>query len=196
MAIAEGLSKSPAARLVAERAVMVLVLGLSSAWVMAQDTPDAFSEARAFLDQIAGEWAGSTAAVLGPGQEPVRRESTARARMVGNWLVAEGTITDSEGRAMTSILTIGYDAVDDAFVATYIDQMQRHMWRLKGSLDEAGATLTLDTEGPLMGDPTRLAPFRVVIQSHEPGRKMMRSMVLAPDGEWFEFSRAEHSRIE
>jgi hypothetical protein len=183
------------ASLISRAMVVALALG-SSAGAFAQDIGDPFLEARAFLEQMAGEWAGSTAAVLGPGQDPVRRESTEHARMVGNWLVAEGTITDSEGRAMTSILTIGYDAVEEAFVATYIDQMQRHMWRFTGSLDEGGVTLTLDTEGPLMGDPTRLAPFRVVIESHEPGRKMMRSMVLGPDGEWFEFSRAEHTRIK
>jgi len=45
-----------------------------------------------------------------------------------------------------------------------------------------------------MGDPAQLARFRVIIESTEADQKVMRSQIIGPDGEWFDFSRAEYSR--
>ncbi len=150
----------------------------------------------AFLERLAGEWTGDAAATLGPGQDPVRYESRETARRVGNWLVAESTGTTSAGVPFTGILTLGYDPAREEFVATWIDSAQTHLWSYAGTLDESGATLTLETEGPIMGDPTATAEYRVILQVEGDDRKVQRSLILGPDSEWFEFSRVEFQRIE
>jgi hypothetical protein len=148
-----------------------------------------------FVRALAGEWLVETHTVLGPGQEPIRSEGRESARMVGSWLVAE-SVGDAGGRPFTSILTLGWDPHGERFVATWIDGVQRHLWHYTGTLDDEGAVLTLETEGPFMGDPSRTARYRVLIEAASPDRKVMRSQIFGPHGEWFEFSRAEYRRID
>lgn len=62
--------------------------------------------------------------------------------------------------------------------------------------DDAGTALTLETEGPVLGDPQTTARYREVIEIRDDDRKLMHSMTLGPDGEWFEFALAEYRRIE
>jgi hypothetical protein len=69
------------------------------------------------------------------------------------------------------------------------------MWTYTGSLDASSSRLTLETEGPVMGDPGRIAQYREIIEIEGADRKVMRSMILGPDGEWFEFQRAEYRRL-
>jgi catechol 2,3-dioxygenase-like lactoylglutathione lyase family enzyme len=157
-------------------------------------TPRA-TDPTAFVHRLVGEWSVVTHTVLGPGQEPVRSEGRETARMVGSWLVSE-SVGEAGGRSFTAILTLGWDPHRDRFVATWIDGVQRHMWQYTGALDGAGAVLTLETEGPFMGDASRTARYRVLIEAPAPDRKVMRSEILGPDGEWFEFSRAEYQRLE
>ena len=52
--------------------------------------------------------------------------------------------------------------------------------------------LTLETEGPILGDPTRTAEYREIIEMEGPDHWVMRSMILGPDGQWFEFAHADH----
>lgn len=154
------------------------------------------SEPTDFLEALAGEWSVVSDAKLGPGQDPVRTESHEVARMIGGtWLVAESTGT-ARGAPFTSILTLGWDPVEERFVGTWISGRQTHMWTYRGSLDPSSARLTLETGGPIMGDPGRIARYREVIEIEGPNRKVMRSMILGPDGEWFEFQRADYRRIE
>jgi hypothetical protein len=147
-----------------------------------------------FVHRLAGEWSVVSEAVPGPGQNPVRTERRETARLIDRWLVAESTGEVGE-QPFTSILTLGYDAVEERFVATFIDSMQAHLWLYHGALDEAGAALTLDTEGPIFGDPARTARYRVIIEDVGADHRVMRSLIVGPDGEWFEFARSEYSRI-
>jgi hypothetical protein len=169
--------------------IVVATLAAAAAATAQGHDPDTF------VHGLAGEWSVATQTVLGPGQEPIRSESRESARMVGNWLVAE-SVGDAGGRPFTAILTLGWDPHEERFVATWIDGVQRHLWHYSGALDESGATLTLETEGPFMGDRSRTARYRVLIEALAPDRKVMRSEILGPHGEWFEFSRAEYQRLE
>lgn len=81
-------------------------------------------------------------------------------------------------------------------MGTWISSMQTHLWEYTGSLDDTGTTLTLETEGPLMGDPTQTARYREIVEIESDDRRVTRSLILGPDGEWFEFARAEYRRIE
>ena len=155
------------------------------------------AEPTGFLRQLAGEWSVVSEAIPGPGQEPIRAESREVARLLGGqWLVAEGSGTTPAGQAHTSILTLGYDPAEDRFVGTYISSLQTHLWAYTGTLDDSGMTLTLETEGPILGDPDRTTKYREVIEIIDADRRVMRSMILGPDGAWFAFARAEYRRAD
>lgn len=172
----------------------VAILGVVAPAAGPQDRPSA--EPTAFLERLTGEWSVVAEVTLGPGQEPVRTESRAVARLLGGkWLVVESTGTAPGGQPVTSILTLGYDPGEERFVGTWISSMQTHLWRYTGELDDSGTALTLDTEGPIMGDPTTTARYREIIEIEDADGHVVRSMILGPDGEWFEFARAEYRRI-
>lgn len=150
-----------------------------------------------FLQQLTGEWSVVSEAIPGPGQDPVRLESREVARLLGGqWLVAEGSGTTPTGQPHTSILTLGYDPPGSRFVGTYISSLQTHLWSYTGTLDDSGTTLTLETEGPILGDPDRITKYREVIEIIDVDHRITRSMILGPDGEWFEFARAEYRRTD
>lgn len=150
----------------------------------------------AFLGRLTGTWSVATETILGPGQEAVDSESRAVARRVGVWLVTETTGTTPDGRPVTSIFTLGYDAAEERFRATWISSMQAHLWTYTGELDESGTMLTLETEGPILGDPTTSTEYREIVEAEDDDRYVVRSMIRGPDGEWFEFARAEYRRSE
>ncbi len=159
--------------------------------------PSGVEDPTAFLEKLVGEWSVVAEATLGPGQEPVQLESVEVARLLGQrWLVAENVGSTPGGRPVTSILTLGYDSFHERFVGTYISSMQTHLWSYSGQLDDTGTILTLETEGPILGDPTKVTSYREVIEVVSADRKVMRSMILGPDGEWFEFARAEYRRTD
>jgi hypothetical protein len=178
------------------KATIGVVLAMAGVASVAGDPRGLPSEGPAdFLQGLAGEWSVVSEATLGPGQDPIRTESREVARLLGGqWLVAEGTGTSALGSPMTSIFTLGYDPARGGFVATWIDSMQTHLWWYTGQLDDTGTALTLETEGPIMGDATRTTAYRVVIVSVEADHKVRRSLILGPNGEWFEFARAEYQR--
>jgi hypothetical protein len=180
------------------RSVMVLVLvaaGAVAASARADGAGSRVGDPAAFLDALAGEWAVVSHATLGPGQEPVRSERREVARRIGRWVVSESTGTTPTGQPYTAIQTLGYDPARGEFVGTWIDSMQSHMWTYTGALNEQGTAVVLETEGPIMGDASRTARYREILELLAFDHRIMRSEIFGPNGEWFEFSRAEYRRV-
>jgi hypothetical protein len=174
-----------------------LVLAVALGGLAVGEGPVGAQDPGEFLRGLAGEWSVESEARLGPGLDPVRSEARESARLIGGkWLVAEGSGVTPNGQPFTSILTLGPGSSGEGFVGTWIDSMQSHMWVYSGSLDAAGRVLTLETEGPVFGDPTRPARYREIIEVPDPHRKVMRSLILGPDGQWFEFARSEYRRTD
>jgi hypothetical protein len=175
--------------------IAVALLALGSAAPVARPAAGAGAAPAEFLQALAGEWSVVTEAIPGPGLDPIRTESREVARLLGGrWLVAESTRLQG-GRELTSILTLGYDPAAQRFVATWIDAMQAHLWLYAGTLDDTGGVLTLETEGPILGDATRTTRYREIHEVVDADQRVMRSLILAPNGEWFEFGRTEYRRI-
>lgn len=148
----------------------------------------------AFLQKLTGEWVVEAAAVPGPGMAPVHTQAKVETRMLGErWLVAE-SIRTVRGREVSSMRIIGQDPASGRVVGAWIDAMQSHLWQHVGKLDGNGASLTLETEGPILGNPERTTSYREVIELVDADHYVVRSMILGPDGEWFEFGRADHRR--
>jgi hypothetical protein len=59
------------------------------------------------LRGLAREWVVVSEARLGPDVEPVRSERREEGRMIGRWLVLEGTATTPTGEPVASIFTLG-----------------------------------------------------------------------------------------
>ncbi len=186
----------PAAVVASAAAVVLAALGPTGPLVGQEGAPPS-GEPGDFLRRLTGEWSVVAEAIPGSGQDPLRTEARAVVRMLGGqWLVAENDGTTPGGHDVSSILTLGYDPGEERFVGTWISSMQTHLWQYTGELDEAGRALTLATEGPVMGDATRTARYREIIEVEDDDHFVMRSLILGPDDEWFEFAIAEYSRIE
>ncbi len=155
-----------------------------------------FTAQENFLERLTGTWSVETETILGPGRDPVHSEGRAAARRLGAWLVTETEGRTPDGRPVTSIFTLGYDTAEERFRATWISSMQAHLWTYTGELDESGTVLTLETEGPILGDPSTSTDYREIIEAEGDDQYTVRSMIRGPDGEWFEFARAEYRRGE
>lgn len=172
---------------------MGAALLMSGAPRTADEPQSASSDPSTFVEQLAGEWSMVAEARLGPGQEPVGRES-GEVRFLGEkWLVTESTGAVGD-RTVTSILTLGYDPAQERFARTWIDPMQEHLWLYAGALKDAGTALTLETGRSILGDATRRAQYREVIEVEGANHRVMRSMTFGP--EWFESARAEYRRVD
>jgi hypothetical protein len=175
------------------------IVALASVWLLVATAGAQAAQVQdpgRILETMVGEWSATVAAVSGPGQEPVRTESRVVVRQIGRWVVAESTGSAPNGQPVTAILTLGYDTVSERFVGTWISSMQRHLWQYAGTLDAGGATITLETEGPIMGDASRTTQYREIIEIEDADHHVIRSLILGPAGEWFEFARAEYRRID
>lgn len=170
----------------------------ASAFVLGacQDLAAQEMEPAAFLEAMEGEWSVEAEGVRGPGQDPVRTESRESARLLdGQWLVAEADAMTAEGRPYTSMWILGWDPHEEHFVGTWVASIQTHKWRFTGHLDESGTVLTLETEGPFMGDPANTTGYREILEVVSRDHRVIRSLILGPDGEWFQFARAEYRRV-
>jgi len=164
--------------------------------IAVQDIPEPTSplDQHEWLHQLVGDWNVTTEATMEPSAEPMKLESTESVRSVGGlWIVGEGSASFG-GTPFTSILTLGYDPGKEAFVGTWIDSMQTHMWIYEGSLDGAKKVLTLNTEGPLFGDPSKTASYRDVIEMKDADHRTLTSSLKGEDGTWTTFMRAEYRR--
>lgn len=151
-------------------------------------------EQHEWLQQLVGEWSVTSEATMVPGAEPMRVEATESVRSIGDlWVVAEGE-AEIQGMPVASVLTLGYDPDQKAFVGTWIDSMQTHMWTYVGQLDGGKRVLTLETEGPSFGDPGEDARYREQLEVLGPDRRTFTSSVQGADGEWTTFMRAEYRR--
>jgi len=136
------------------------------------------------------------AAIMEPGGDSATWESKESIRSIGDlWIVAEGT-ADNDGQPFTSLMTLGCDPNKGAFVGTWIDTLQTTLWSYVGELDDSVRILTLEAEGPSLGDPSETAKYRDRIELIGPAEKRTTSSVLGEDGAWTTFMTAEARRVK
>jgi hypothetical protein len=140
----------------------------------------------AWLQQFVGDWETDVEINMEPGKPPVKGKGVESDRMLGGfWLVAEGSGT-MEGMpgTMTSLLTLGYDPEQKAYVGTWIDSMTSYLWKYNGSVDPSGKKLTLECEGPCPMKPGKLSKFREVTEFKSKDHRVFTSSMLGDDGKW------------
>lgn len=172
-------------------AFAALAVGAVAVQDMPTPTPE---EQHKWLQQLVGDWTVTAEATMEPGAEPMKWESTESVRSIGGlWILAEGSAS-FDGTTFTSIMTLGYDPQKKAFVGTWIDTMQTHLWSYTGTLDESKKVLTLEAEGPHFEDPTKSCKFHDVIELKGADHKVLSSSMQGEDGTWTTFMRAEFRR--
>ena len=109
------------------------------------------------------------------------------------WILAEGTASFG-GMPFTSMMTLGYDPRKKAYVGTWVDTLQTHLWTYVGQLDDSGRQLTLDTEGPGFNNPSKMARYRDAFEVKGPDHLELSSSVQNSEGTWNTFMRAQYRR--
>ena len=145
-----------------------------------------------FLQKFVGEWESVGQGSPQQGQPPMECRSTMTARMLGGfWMVNEGK-GDAGGMAMETLMTLGYDTEKEKYIGTWVDSVFNHMWKYEGTLE--GDKLTLNTEGPDMTNPGKMAKYRDIFEFKSADHYTLTSMAQGPDGEWTTFMTAECTR--
>jgi hypothetical protein len=167
-------------------AVVTLVLAFG---VRAADPPmpPAPQKEHEWLKQLEGEWVTEAEMLMAPGQPPVKCKGTESVRSLGGfWTVGEMK-TDFMGTPMTGIMTLGYDPKAQKYVGTWVCSADNHFWKYEGTVDAAGKVLTLNTEGPDMSAPGKLAKMKDVIEIKDKDHRVLTSSMQGPDGKWTQF---------
>lgn len=155
---------------------------------------DAPAKDHEWLKQFVGEWDFQFKMYMQPDQPPAEAAGTDSVRALGqHWIVAEAKTT-MMGAPYHGILSLGYDAKKERFNGTWIDSFGGYMWVYKGTLNEAGDTLTLETEGPSLQSPDKTARYREVIQITGKDSRTFNSSYESEDGTWVKIVTIEYRR--
>jgi hypothetical protein len=146
------------------------------------------------LAQYVGDWDCVAQTVPLPGEDPIKCEGSATAKMVGGfWLVSEGKATIM-GTPASGVLTVGYSPAAKKYVGTYICSLDSTLWNYTGAMDESGKKLILETEGTSVLDPTKKAKFRETLELKDKDFKTFTSEMQKDDGDWLTLVKIEYRR--
>lgn len=147
-----------------------------------------------WLKQLVGEWDTQCNIYMQPDQTPTESSGTDTVRALGDqWVVAELNTT-MMGAPYTGMLSLGYDSQKQHFHGTWIDSFGCQLWVYKGTLNDAGDTLTLETEGPNMESPDKTARYKEVIQITGKDSRTFTSSTESDDGTWKKILTIEYRR--
>ena len=152
------------------------------------------SEEHAWLLQLVGEWEATWDSEPGTTGSGETWKSLESIKAIGDlWIVAEGS-TGSPSTSFSSMLTIGYDPAEKAFVGSWVDSLQTRMWTYRGTLDEEKQTLTLATEGPSLTDPTKTSRYEDRLEVLDADHKRITSVGMDDSGEWVQYMQVNYTR--
>ncbi len=173
------------------------ILGIATALfvsgALAQQSPEPAKDHQ-WLKQLVGEWDIQFKITMQPGQPPAESTGTDSVRTLGeHWVIAE-TKTTMMGAPYHGILTLGYDAQKKRFAGTWIDSFGGNLWVYKGTLNDAGDALTLETEGPSLTSPGKTARYKEVMQITGKDSRTFTSSTETDDGTWMKILAIEYKR--
>lgn len=146
-----------------------------------------------WLQRLAGEWTYEMEAEGPPGEPPIRETGPESVRSLdGVWMIAESQMPD--GRAVTSVLTLGYDPARGRFVGTFIGTMMTYLWVYDGELDAEGRVLSLYAEGPSYTEEGQMAKYRDTIEFRGDDERVHTSGYQTADGSWRQFMTMTYRR--
>lgn len=157
---------------------------------------DELTREQKWLRRLVGEWEYETQMQGAPDAscEAGSMTGTEKVRAIGeHWILGE-LHSSYKGQPMVAITSLGYDAAQKKVAGTWFCSMMAHMWLYTGTLDASGHTMTLDTTGPDMKDPSRMRQYQDIVTIDENGKRSMSSQILGDDGQWQPFIKMTFRR--
>ena len=167
-------------------AVAALVLA-GGVWAADQPQPPKPQKEHEWLKQLEGEWVTECEASMAPGQPPVKCQGTEVVRSLGGFWTLGEMKADFMGTPFTGLMTLGYDTKSKKYFGSWVCSMDGHLWKYEGTVDASGKVLTLNTEGPDMSAPGKLAKMKDVIEIKDKDHRVLTSSMQGPDGKWVQF---------
>lgn len=147
-----------------------------------------------WLKQLVGEWDMTFKMYTQPDQLAAEAKGTDSVRTLGgHWVISEMKTT-MMGAPYNGVMSLGHDPAKNQFHGTYIDSFGSVLWVYKGTLNEAGNTLTLETEGPSLAKVGQTAKYKEVIQITGKDTRTFNSSTQTEDGKWMKIVTIEYSR--
>lgn len=136
----------------------------------------------AWLQRFVGEWDVEVEARMAPDAPPFVSRGVERIRSLGGyWVVGEA---QSATTPYCNVSTIGFDPGRAKYIGTWQDSMSSHLWTYEGTVNAAGDTLTLETEGPAPFSPQARARYRDVTEFKSKNHRVFTSSRLEANGNW------------
>lgn len=151
-----------------------------------------------WLKKFVGTWDVTTECAMEPGQPSMTARGREVVRMLGDlWVVFEGTgeMPGMPGK-MGYLMTLGFDPSKNKFVGSWVGSPMANLFVYEGELDAAGKVLPLNTMGPSMKDPTKLAQYQDVYEIHGPDKRAMWAQSKNDDGTWTKMMSSTQIRVK
>lgn len=162
--------------------ILAAVCGITTLSAQPPEMPKPSKE-QEWLSKFLGEWEVDSQFHM-PGQDPVKGKGTESVKSIGGfWVVSYGT-GEMMGNTMTFSMTFGYDAAKKKYVGTMIESMTGKAWSYEGTVNEAGNTLTMETQGPCPMRGGVMTDFQDVVEFKPDGSRLMTSKFKDEKGEW------------
>ncbi|MCE9605254.1 MAG: DUF1579 domain-containing protein [Planctomycetia bacterium] len=147
-----------------------------------------------WLHKLTGKWSFESECNMGPDQPPGKFSGTLVTRSLGGvWILGEGEGEMPGGDIGKTLITLGYDPLQDRYVGSFIGSMMTFLWIYNGSLDADEKILTLDTEGPNFTQ-DGLAKYQDIITWVDEDHHILTSQFRSEDGRWNQFMTAHYRR--
>lgn len=147
-----------------------------------------------WLQRLVGEWTYESECP-DPSGTSMKFQGTETFRSIGGlWFVGEGRGNMPGGGEATMVITLGYDPARKKYVGTWFGSMMTHLWVYEGTLDAAGKTLTLETEGPNCMAEGKTAKFQDIIEFQSDDQRTLTSRMQGEDGKWQQLMQATYRR--
>lgn len=148
-----------------------------------------------WLAKFIGSWTFEASCYMGPDKPADNSSGKVAVRSLGAMWTLFETEGSHEGNPWGSIITLGFDPLVNQYVGTFVGSMMAQQWVYAGTLDAAGRVLTLDTEG-LKFDQTGRTKYQDIIESVDDDHWILKSVMLADDGQWLPFMESHHYRVK
>lgn len=146
------------------------------------------------LERFLGTWNISARMIGDPSSGPVEMNSTETIEALGPWMISNMTHESPMG-TFYARLAVAHDPETERYVASWIDTSGPRIWVYEGWLEDDGATLVLEAEGPAFDDPTRTTKFRDIATFTADGERDLRSLMQDADGNWVDYVEGHATRV-
>lgn len=148
-----------------------------------------------WLENLVGKWNMEAEMDMGPDKPQDHSRGVEYVRQLGDvWVICEGEWENPGGGVGRSMMTLGFDTNQKSFVGSFVGSMMTHLWTYdRGSLDDAGRVLTLNSTGPNFSG-QGMSQYQDIIEIVDVDHRVLRSQVLDENEVWQHFMTANYTR--